>query len=324
MYKFFEGIACNLEELVELTKYNESIMGKRMFALIVAVFCWMAGMAQNRAEMLRDMLYNSKNYCMVVAHRGDWRYAPENSLQAFQNCIDMGVDMVELDLKMTKDSVLVLMHDWTLDRTTTAKGYPADYTFEELRSNHKLKNSHSGPTRQDIPTLEEALNLCKGKILINIDKGYDYFKEVCELLEKTGTLGQVVIKSGNMLEKVRMDNPGVLEKVIYMPVVNLNGENAERMIDEFATIHPVAIECCFNEFTTEVARLLEKIKGYGIKIWVNSLWASLNAGHDDEMAVEENCPDESWGWILEQGALMIQTDRPEKLIEYLGKKGKRK
>ena len=61
---------------------------------------------------------------MVVSHRGDWRNAPENSIQAFRNCIDMGVDMVELDLKKTKDGVLVLMHDKKIDRTMNGKGFP--------------------------------------------------------------------------------------------------------------------------------------------------------------------------------------------------------
>lgn len=71
---------------------------------------------------------------MVVSHRGDWRNAPENSLQAFQNCIDMGVDMVELDLKKTKDGELILMHDGTLDRTTNGTGKPEDYTLAELKN----------------------------------------------------------------------------------------------------------------------------------------------------------------------------------------------
>ncbi len=54
-------------------------------------------------------------------------------LQAIQNCIDMGVDVIEIDLKKTKDGHLILMHDKKIDRTTTGKGYPADYTLEELR-----------------------------------------------------------------------------------------------------------------------------------------------------------------------------------------------
>ena len=61
------------------------------------------------------------NHVMVVAHRGDWRNAPENSLQAIQYCIDMGVDMVEIDVRKTKDGHIVLMHDGSIDRTTNGR-----------------------------------------------------------------------------------------------------------------------------------------------------------------------------------------------------------
>ena len=104
-----------------------------------------------------------------------------------------------------------------------------------------------------------------------------------------------------------------------MPIVNLNKPDAEKMIDSYKALKPVAIECCFSEVTPDVLRLLKKVNENGSKIWINSLWASLNAGHDDDRAVELNEPDETWGWILKQGAALIQTDRPQALINYLKK-----
>ena len=71
---------------------------KKLLVLSITVFCAISSFAQDRAAQLTDKLYNSKDYVFVVAHRGDWRFAPENSLPAFQHCIDEGVDMVELDL----------------------------------------------------------------------------------------------------------------------------------------------------------------------------------------------------------------------------------
>lgn len=257
---------------------------------------------------------------LVVSHRGDWRNAPENSLQAFRNCLEMNVDMIEIDLKQTKDGHLVLMHDETIDRTTNGKGRPSDYTLDELRQ-FRLINGLGRATDHVIPTLEEVLNLCKGKILINIDKGYDFFKEVYELTERTGTTGQVVIKSSYTLGKVRQENGDVLDKIIYMPIIELDKPDAERVLDEYLTISPVAIECCFENCTNDVLRLLQKIKSSGVKIWINSLWASLNAGHDDDRAVEQGEVEESWGWIISQGATLIQTDRPGALIHYLKEKG---
>ena len=277
---------------------------------------------ENVKALLQDLKDLESRKIIVVAHRGDWRNAPENSLQAFQNCIEMGVDMIEIDVRKTKDGQLVLMHDNTVDRTTDGKGEVSDLTLEELRQLH-LKNGMGRVTFHHIPTLEEVLELTKGKILINIDKGYDYFQDIYDLLVKTNTLDQVIIKSTHPYKKVKNENNDILDKVIYMPNINLNNPEAEQIIDEYTSIKPVAFECNFAEVTPKVLELLQKIKDNGSKIWLNSLWPSQNAGHDDDRAVELKEPDESWGWLLEQGASLIQTDRPYNLIQYLQKKGRR-
>lgn len=295
---------------------------KKMLLLVVLAIISLTVLAEDRAEKLRENLFHNPKYVTVVAHRGDWRNHPENSLPAFQSCIEMGVDMIEIDLQRTKDGELILMHDRTVDRCTNGKGKISEMTYDEIQR-LRLRPQHSASiTRNHIPTLEEVLNLCKGKILINIDKGYDYFQQVYELMEKTGTTNQVIIKSGHSLEKIRKENGTVLSKVIYMPIVNLNSEDAEARIDEFITIHPVAVECCIDKYNQNVERLLQKLSDAGIKIWINSIWASLCDGHDDDRAVELGEPNESWGWILDRGATLIQSDRPRELLQYL-KKNKR-
>lgn len=295
---------------------------KRTFLFCAMIFFAIAAFAQQRVDKLISDLNNPKSKrVLVVAHRGDWRNAPENSLQAFQNCIDMGVDMIELDLHMSKDSVLFLMHDNTVDRTTNGHGKVSDFTAAELKKLH-LKSGHGVGSRHQIPTFEEALNLCKGKILINVDKGYEYFEQAYRLMEKTGTTRQVVIKSGHAIDKVQREKNEVISKVIYMPIINLNKPNAEASINACAAIKPVAIECCFSQVDDNVLNLLKLVKKNGSKVWINSLWPTLNGGHDDDRAVELNEPDEAWGWILNQGASLIQTDRPAQLIRYLKKHGR--
>ena len=87
-----------------------------MYRILLSIFLLLgsitAGMAETRAEKLAKEIYkpNSK-YVLVVAHRGDWRNAPENSLQAYRNCIDMGVDMIEIDIHKTQDNQFIVMHD---------------------------------------------------------------------------------------------------------------------------------------------------------------------------------------------------------------------
>lgn len=267
-----------------------------------------------------DLLNPESQKVFVVAHRGDWRNAPENSLQAIKNSIEMGVDIVEIDIKKTKDGKLVLMHDTQVDRTTNGKGNVSDYTFAEIQQ-LSLKNGLGRVTNHSIPTLEEALILSKDKIWVNIDKGYEYMSEVYELLEKTGTTKQVILKSGTDYEKLFDKYKSILSQVVYMPIINLNDKNAEQQIDKFSHYNPLAVECVFAEETPQVIALMQKINKNGSKVWVNSLWASLCAGRDDDRAVEGGEKDQTWGWMIDNQTRLIQTDRSEELLIFLQNKG---
>ncbi len=297
-----------------------------MYRILLSIFLLLgsitAGMAETRAEKLAKEIYkpNSK-YVLVVAHRGDWRNAPENSLQAYRNCIDMGVDMIEIDIHKTQDNQFIVMHDATVDRTTNGKGKIADMTLADIKKLY-LKSGHGIKTRHRVPTLEEVLLLAKDKILVNIDKGDNYFDEIYELLLKTGTEKQVVIKTYDNLATIQSKSKNdIIHKSIFMPIINLDKqEDAEVVVDNYLHVNPPAFEVTFKTETPKLFRVLNKIRQSGSKLWINSLWSSLNAGHDDDLAVEEKCPDEAWGWILQQGATVIQTDRPMQLIQYLKKK----
>lgn len=291
---------------------------KKIYLFLLLLVCSQLSWGQDKATLVRNIfLGNNVSQLLVVSHRADWRNAPENSLQGIQNCIDMGVDMVEIDLKKTKDGHLVLMHDKLIDRTMNGKGRAEDYTLAELKA-LRLKNGAGCKTRHQIPTFEEVMNLCKGKIMVNVDKGYDYFKEAYIVLERTGTTDQCVMKAGLPYERVKAENGDVLDKMIFMPVVNLHKEGAEAIIDGYLEhMQPTAFELVFNNDGPEVQRLIKKVRDSGAKIFINSLWPELCGGHDDDRAVELHQPDESWGWIIGQGAKLIQTDRPALLLEYL-------
>lgn len=292
---------------------------KNTFLIVILTIVSLSVLAKDKSDKIRDNLLHNPKYVTIVSHRGDWRNHPENSIPAFKSCIDMGIDMIEIDVQRTKDGKLILMHDPTVDRCTNGKGKIADMTYEEIQKLRLRPQHNASVTRNHIPTLEEVLILCKGKILINIDKGYNYFQQVYDLMEKTGTTSQVIIKSSNPIDKVKKENGAILDKVIYMPIVNLNDRTAEERIDEFISIHPVAIECCISKYDDNVNRLLQKIRDADIKIWLNSIWASLCDGHDDDRAVELGEPDQSWGWMLERGGAVIQSDRPYDLLQYLKK-----
>ena len=150
-------------------------------ALLIAA-CAPKEQYANRAEMILAQINDpNSDYVVVISHRGDWRNYPENSIPAIESVIRMGVDMMELDVKMTKDSVLVLMHDKTIDRMTNGKGKVSDITYDSLMK-FNMRRAHNVATDSiKVPTLREALLCCKDRILVNVDHAYPYYKEIVEL-----------------------------------------------------------------------------------------------------------------------------------------------
>ena len=178
-------------------------MTKKLFSLLLILLTAFSISAQTRTDKLLKNLHDNKSkYIFVIAHRGDWRNAPENSLQSIEKAIAMKVDMVELDIQPTKDGNFICMHDETLDRTSTGKGTIKNYTTEELKK-FVLRSGNGIKTRQPIPTRKEVLNVCKDRILVNIDKGGTYIKEIMPIIKECGMEKQVIIKGYYPVEKVK-------------------------------------------------------------------------------------------------------------------------
>lgn len=145
-----------------------------------AFSCSGAPLAQEptRVDSILRKLYDpNTSSVVVVAHRGDWRHSVENSLPAVQHAIEMGVDVVEIDIRRTADGRLVLMHDATIDRTTNGRGEVASLTFDSIRR-CRLKAPDGTLTDLLVPTLDEVFELGRDRILFNIDKGFDIFDDV--------------------------------------------------------------------------------------------------------------------------------------------------
>ncbi len=300
--------------------------------LLITIFVWSCKYSSNKQEfddiktpevntIITKLENSNSNNVIVVAHRGDWRNAPENSIQAIKNSIEMGVDMVEIDIRKTKDNHLVVIHDKTLNRTTTGKGLVSEWTLDSLKTLY-LKNGVGHPSKHKIPTLKEALLVAKGKILVNLDKCYNYFDEAFNVLKETGTTNQVVIKGfDKTIEDVKLDFGTKLDSIIFMPVINLDKQiKASQIIENYQKkLKPLAFEIVFSQDTSKVLNTFSEMKNKGSRIWVNSLWGSLNANHDDDMAVKNL--DSIYGWYISKGINIIQTDRPEMLLKYLRSKG---
>lgn len=269
---------------------------------------------QSIEQLIQNLEDSHNKEILVVSHRGDWRNAPENSLQAIKNCIQMGVDMVEIDVRETKDGVLVLMHDHSIDRTTTGEGKIEDWTFDSLR-NLRLLDGLGVPTDHQVPTLEEALEVAKDKILVNLDKSYDIFDKCFAIAEKTGTLDQIVIKGGKSRSEVEAEFGQYLDKVYFMPIIRLPDPKADSVIQDYLDHRlPIAFEFTVPSDTIGTIGMFGEIRKAGAGVWVNSLWSHHCAGHDDRKAAIEP---ETYDWFVKRNIDMIQTDRPALLLSYL-------
>lgn len=305
-------------------------MKTRIAALAVVMAGSIFGVT--RTEAIREkLLSDDRNYVFVAMHRGDWRNFPENSKGAILSSIRLGADIVELDVHMTKDGRFVLNHDKTIDRTTTGKGMVHDLTLAEIKQ-FKMRDKNGNPTDYDVLTLEEALELTRGKILVNIDKFTAHPREILDAVAAVGALKEVLVKSLHDPDDARkFFGPYWKDvesgEILYMPVIQFcwkKHKKAAHDLPLWLAEEPrkaSMYEICADkpEYAGAFADVI-KAKG-APRLWINTMWDSLSAGHGDERALLD--PDANWGWVLDQGASMIQTDYAAELLVYLMCKGRR-
>jgi len=143
-----------------------------------------------------------------------------------------------------------------------------------------------------------------------------------KVLRETGTLDHAIFKGSTSPDAVTKALKRYPEKLDYMPVVA--NVSASEVITTLDTLKPQAIEIVFKDENSGMLspEVLATAKRHGTRIWINSLWASLNAGHEDAKALAGDI-EGSWGWILDHGATIIQTDHRAPLAKYLEAEGKR-
>ncbi len=160
---------------------------------------------------------------LVWAHRGASAYAPENTLEAFQKAVDLKADGIELDVQMTKDGTLVVIHDEMVDRVSGASGWVKDYTYEKLKKiDVNLRFAQYGP--QYIPTLEEVCELIRPTgLTINVElkTGVIFYPEIEEqtldLVKRTGMEDRVIYSSFNhySIRKIKRLKPDAVTGLLY-------------------------------------------------------------------------------------------------------------
>jgi glycerophosphoryl diester phosphodiesterase len=249
----------------------------------------------------------------------------------------MGADIMELDLKMTKDSVLVLSHDKDVKRCTNfskvfqnepgKSAKVSELTLEEIKQ-LRLKRAHGVVIDTlHMPTLREALLCCKDRICVNVDQGYDYYDAVLAITEELGVTDQILIKGKKSIEEVAAHEAAYPHNMMYMPIVDIQKPRGEALFNSYLEqgVVPLAYEVCWQSNEDGAfAQACERILAQGSKIWVNTIWATLcgGDGNDDDAAFVASDPGQVYQQYLDKGVSMIQTDRPELLIGWLKSKGR--
>lgn len=203
------------------------------------------------------------NKPLIVAHRGGADLGMENSLSCISKGIAAGADMVEIDVHLTADGEVVVCHDATIDRTTNGKGKIEKLTLNQIRG-LRLLNGDGTPSDETVPTLEEVLQLVKGRcaLLLEIKKKKDQYEgieqKVADLIVKYDMQETVVVQSFNdyVLKEMHRLLPDLrLELLSFTKVSN---------VEDYPFISSFNI-CRY--FVT--ARYVERIhrQGREVKIW---------------------------------------------------------
>lgn len=234
----------------------------------------------------------------IVAHRGWSGKAPENTMAAFSLALTHPeIEAIELDVHLSKDGIPVVIHDYTIDRTTDGSGAVVDYTAEELRQFDAGQWFDDAFTGEYIPTLQEVFSHIGGKkkLLVELKQKANYYpgleQKVVQLIQEHQLQEQVRVISFDhtSLEKVKEADPYIETGLIYLGMVTLLKEQLAHTGAKYIGMH--------HEFMTD--KVIEIAGSLGVEV---GAWTV-----DEEAAVNRI--------KAFTGDLLITTNHPDRLME---------
>jgi glycerophosphoryl diester phosphodiesterase len=297
---------------------------------------WAAGVVHaatvERVAAIRAKLIDPRAGVFVIAHRGCHNpdpagtipVAPENSIAALQNCLVLGVDMMETDVRRSRDGALVIMHDETVDRTTDGSGRVGNLSLSELKALHLRQNfgGAMSPTLTDLRvlTLEELLAAARGRIMLNLDIKEAIYPQVIAAVARAGMADQVLVKSVIDTIEPPLADQTPYDQVLYMPIIQGTATHDLAAVlaaqTEGRRRIPAAEMIYLDQGQfQDVRRAAQRA---GIRLWANTLTSvgviSVIGMGGDEDALRDPS---TWRRLLSNGITMIQTDEPGVLENYL-------
>lgn len=269
-----------------------------------------------------DFIRSAVRGCAIVAHRGAWHHAPENSVAGIEAAIAIGCQVVEVDVRRSADGVLFLMHDDTLERMAGRDVVAQSLTGAELAATQLFAGDGRTPealTDHKIPTLSEALEAARGRIFVDLDlKDPRLFPEVVAAVDDMNMAGEVDLKA-------RVDSPearawlaaqGDLRGIAFMAMARLTDDGGDEIAGVLEEMAPFMCETKFESLAA-LERQRARLEKANISIWVNTLDPVSCCGLTDSAALAD--PDAIWGELIRHGVSVLQTDEPEALQRFLGR-----
>lgn len=235
---------------------------------------------------------------LIISHRGGSLLVKENTISAYKKSIELKVDLVETDVRMTKDGFIVCFHDKTLDRIAGVKDELKNLTLKELKK-----------INSDIPTLEELLDFCNSKVSVIIEvkeKGFE--EKLIEIIERKNAIKEIIVISfeEEIVKRIKILKPAIeignLTKVDLPAIHKLSAKHqADNLVEKTLKLGAKALVLNYSAFSEEI---LNRCHEYNITLWLWTVNDIDNMRKFVELKVDG-----------------IATDSPDKLIKILSELG---
>ncbi|MDP2308398.1 MAG: glycerophosphodiester phosphodiesterase family protein [Pseudomonadota bacterium] len=246
---------------------------------------------------------------LVAGHRGmggeQGVIAPENTLSAIRAAIAYGVDFVETDPRPTADGVIINLHDTSLARTTDGAGDADLLTYDEIRAFHILSDRHTGDFACEyVPTLQEVLLTARGRVHVLVDANKtDRVDLLVAAIQETDTLAEAIFDTSSP-EKIA--EALALEPALHTMIRVESEEELDSELAGFAAHPPVIVEIPDTE-----PELATAVRAAGNRAFIDVFFTDAAVVYQEDPSL--------YGAFYEQGLAIVQSDRPELVLGWLGR-----
>jgi len=267
-------------------------------------------------------LYNNDNV-QIVAHRGAaGSNIPCNTIPAFDIALKGGASILEMDLFKSTDGKIFIFHTGKEPYQLNKNIDLTKLDSEEIKK-LRLINVDFNPTQWGINSFDDILEHFKGRCILNLDRIGDCIPDVIKAVERHNMKDQVLLKYAPIPSVLKIIED-VAPDYMFMPIY-MEEDNASEIIEKM-NINYIGAELVFKTEESPIIQLdyIESMKKSGKALWGNAVLYNhkipLSAGHTDDVSMIDD-PDKGWGWLVDHGFDIIQTDWTYQCCKYLKDRG---